>query len=493
MPFIYLRMRKKMIYFLSIIMNLFNIIPENYFALFQGKNRAIYLDSLLVLFNLLESEESFIKKNDFVKTLKERSKELEQFTYEDEEVDATQEDALLSNTPSGKSSFIVKRLEETGWIDIMMDPETFEEGIILPQYSILILKAFKDIISDEESPYIGYVHSTYSELKLEDEEQDDLMYGTLSRCYETTKKLKVELITISHSIRIFQNRLSKLFDTNKVLHDYFDVYKNKISDRYYHPLKTFDSVTKFKRPIIKILDNWLNTNEIRTKLIAQAMLMFPTTDRKTLEQDVIEKINFITDTYEKLNTTIANIDKENNSYTKSSANKILYLNNNDKTIKGYLENIMKFYAKNMNSGNLKDVKTVLSKMQDSLYFYEQGYINSDSITLPILRKIKEDGVPMELVSFEDATDFLMSNFLDQTNTIFTDEKVYEFMEEAFGGADEIGVEEIPLVNFDALICLILAVIKKDEENCFYYVEQVDKSRIHTYGYIVPNFRFIRKE
>ena len=100
---------------------------------------------------------------------------------------------------------------------------------------------------------------------------------------------------------------------------------------------------------------------------------------------------------------------------------------------------------------------------------------------------------MELVSFEDATDFLMSNFLDQTNTIFTDEKVYEFMEEAFGGAEEIGVKEIPLVNFDALICLILAVIKKDDENCFYYVEQVDKSRIHTYGFIVPNFRFIRKE
>lgn len=474
-------------------MNLFNIIPENYFALFAGKNRAIYLDSLLVLFNLLESEESFIKKSDFIKTLKDKSKELDEFSYDDEEFDSTQDDALLRDTASGKSSFIVRRLEETGWIDIMMDPETFEEGIVLPQYSIIILKAFKDIISDEESPYIGYVHSTYSELKLEDEEQDDLMYGTLARCYETTKKLKVELITISHSIRIFQNRLSKLFDTNKVLHDYFDVYKNKISDRYYHPLKTFDSVTKFKRPIIKILDNWLNSSEIRTKLISQAMLAYPTVERKAIEEEVIEKINFITDTYEKLNSTIANIDKENNAYTKSSANKILYLNNSDKTIKGYLENIMKIYAKNLNEGRIKTVTSVLSKMQDSIYFYEQGYINSDSVTLPLLRKIREEGVPMELVTFEDATDFLMNNFLDQTNTTFTDEKIYEFMGDAFGDKNEINVRDIPLVNFDAMICLILAVIKKDEEDCFYDVEQIDKSRVHTYGYIVPNFRFIRKE
>lgn len=474
-------------------MNLFDIIPENYFALFAGKNRAIYLESLLVLFNLLESEESFIKKSDYVKTLKEHSKDLESFNYDDEDFDDTEEDALLKNTISGKATFIVRRLEETGWIDVMMDPETFEEGIVLPQYSIVLLKAFKEIISDEESPYVGYVHSTYSELKLEDEEQDDLMYSTLARCYETTKKLKVELITISHSIRIFQNRLSKLFDTNKVLHDYFDVYKRKISDRYYHPLKTFDSVTKFKRPIVKILDKWLSDDSIRVKLITQAMRNYPTVDRKTLEQDVIEKINFITDTYDKLNVTIGNIDKENNSYTKSSANKILYLNNNDKTIKGYLENIMKIYAKNINSNSTKNIKTILNKMQDSVYFYEQGYINSDSITLPILRKIREDGVPMELVSFDDATDFLMENFLEQTNTVFTDEKIYGFMEEAFGNKDEIDVREIPLVNFDALICLILAVIKKDEENCFYYVEQVDRTRVHTYGYIVPNFRFIRKE
>ena len=375
----------------------------------------------------------------------------------------------------------------------MMDPDTFEEGIILPQYSIIILKAFKDIISDEESPYVGFVHSTYSELKLEDEEQDDLMYSTLVRCYETTKKLKVELITISHSIRIFQNRLSKLFDTNRVLHDYFDVYKNKISDRYYHPLKTFDSVTKFKRPIIKILDKWLSTDEIRNKLIAQGMINSPNSDKKDVESDVIEKINYITDTYEKLNATINSIDKENNAYTKSSTNKILYLNNNDKTIKGYLENIMKIYARNINSNSTRNVTTILSKMQDSIYFYEQGYINSDSLTLPILRKIREEGVPMEIFDYDGDPSDLLNDFLDQTSSVYTDDKVYGFMLEAFGDKEEIGVADIPLVNFDALICLILAIIKKDDENCFYYVEQVDRSRIHTGGYIVPNFKFIRKE
>ena len=472
-------------------MNLFDIIPENYFGLFGGKNKAIYLDSLMVLYNLLESDEAFIKKSDFVKTLRERGKELESFTYEDEEFDATQDNSLLAETASGKAGYIVKRLEETGWIDVMMDPDTFEESIIMPQYSILILKAFKDIISDEESPYMALVHATYSELKLEDEEQDELMYATLSRCYDNTKRLKVELITINHSIRIFQNRLSKLFDTNRVLHDYFDIYKSKIVDRYYHPLKTFDSVAKFKRPIIRILDKWINDRNLREKITKQAVLSNPTETREAMEADVIEKINYITDTYEKLNATISSIDKENNAYTKSSANKILYLNNNDKTIKGHLENILKEYAKSTNDP--RRLRKILTKMQDSIYFYEQGYINGDSLTLPILRKIREDDLPMELVSFDDAADFLMSDFIEETRLIFTDEKVYGFMELAFGDKQEINISEIPIVDADAFICLILAVIKKDDENCFYWVEEVDKTKIHSYGYIVPNFKFIRKE
>ena len=472
-------------------MNLFDIIPENYFGLFGGKNKAIYLDSLMVLYNLLESDEAFIKKSDFVKTLRERGKELESFTYEDEEFDATQDNSLLAETASGKAGYIVKRLEETGWIDVMMDPDTFEESIIMPQYSILILKAFKDIISDEESPYMALVHATYSELKLEDEEQDELMYATLSRCYDNTKRLKVELITINHSIRIFQNRLSKLFDTNRVLHDYFDIYKSKIVDRYYHPLKTFDSVAKFKRPIIRILDKWINDRNLREKITKQAVLSNPTETREAMEADVIEKINYITDTYEKLNATISSIDRENNAYTKSSANKILYLNNNDKTIKGHLENILKEYAKSTNDP--RRLRKILTKMQDSIYFYEQGYINGDSLTLPILRKIREDDLPMELVSFDDAADFLMSDFIEETRLIFTDEKVYGFMELAFGDKQEINISEIPIVDADAFICLILAVIKKDDENCFYWVEEVDKTKIHSYGYIVPNFKFIRKE
>jgi hypothetical protein len=472
-------------------MNIFDIVPENYFSIFTGKNRAVYAESLLTLYDILENDESLIDKDDFIKALKDKSKALDSFTYEGEDFDATDQDALLLNTLSSKAAFICRRLEETGWIDIAIDPVTFQETIVLPVYSILFLRGMKEIISDEERPYLSLVHSTYSELKLEDEEKDELMYSTLQRCYDNTKKLKVELITLEHSIRIFQNRLGKSFETNEVLHDYFDTYKSKVIDRYYHPLKTFDSVVKFKRPIVKILEGWLKDKEVREKMIAQASIVRGIKGKEEIEKDIIAKINYITDTYETINKLISSIDKEHSGYTKSSANKIIYLNNNDRTIKGHLENIMKNYSLSLK--NESKLRKIVSLMQDSCPFYEQGYIASKSLTLPILRRYRAEGEPLEIVNFDEASEIVMQDFLDETRNIYTDEKIYDFMDRAFAGEDVLYSKDLPLVDFDAFICLILATIKKDDDTCFYTIEEVDKSTIKNHDFLIPNFVFKKKE
>ena len=469
-------------------MNLFNIVPSNYFSIFQGKNREIYIESLEILYSLLQNEEAVIKKSDFLSALKAKEIELNAFDVY-EEIKNEGEEINLTSIPS-KANYIVRKLEETGWIDSMMDLDNNEEIIVLPAYTISLIKCFSEIVSDEETPYNSLVHSTYSELKLEEEEMDDLLYATLLRCYENTKKLKVELVTLMHSIRIFENRLSALFDTNEVLHTYFDIYKNRISDRYYHPLKTFDSVAKFRRPIIKILDNWLQNKEIREKLILQASLGSKNNKKEEIESEVIQKINYITDTYESLNSLISTIDKENSNYTKASTNKILYLNNNDKTIKGHLENIMKCYASNYKDINVR--KKVLDMIDDSISFYDLGYIDSYSITLPILKKFKNDNQPLEIISFDDANDFIMDNFLEETKNIYTDEKVYGFMRECFGDKNEITSKDIRLNNIDSLICLILATVKNDE-NSFYVVDDSSTEKVINNNYLIPLFTYTKKE
>lgn len=469
-------------------MNLFDITSSNIFSLFSGKNKYIYMESLMILYSFILNEDVIIKKYEFLFALKEKEKFLSSFDIDEESLSKKEKEELKDSSTQVRASFILNRLIETNWINVVMDIDTYEEIIILPPYTISLLKSFFDIVSDEESPYVSLVHSTYSELKLEDEEKDDLLYATLLRSYENTKKLKIELITLSHSIKLFQNKLTKLFKTNEVLIAYFDVYKKKISDRYYHPLKTFDSVAKYKRPIIKILNKWIENKEIRDKLIFQASISSSTNKKEDIESDIITKVNYITDTYESINKLISNVDKENNLYTKASTQKILYLNNQDKSIKGHLENIFKYYAANINEH--KELAKLLSNMQDSFSFFEQGYINSESITLPLLKKYKEKGEPMEIFS-SYSDDTMMDIFIEETKSLYSDERISSYMNEVFGKKYEITSKDFKIKDFDTLILIMLASVKYDN-NTFYKVEiNLDNKEIINGDYIIPDFKYIK--
>lgn len=473
-------------------MRLFNLVPGNFFSVLASPNREIYVDALLVLYESLESDEMSIKKSDYLRALREKATNQIMAYIVEEDLDEDDEDEYLESkqTLATKTAYIVRRLEETGWFEVEIDSRSLEEYIALPTYSIAFMELLYKLTSDEEAKYVSLVHATYSELRLEDDEPDEFMYATLLRAYENTKKLRTELVTLGHSIRIYQNRLGRVFSTNNILRDYFDNYKEYVSDRYYHPLKTFDSVAKFKRPIISILQRWLYDRETRETLIKQAKVWNRRLDNEEAERDLIEKINYICDMYETLSNMIDEIDMRHQDYTKAMSSKILYLNNTDKTIKGHLDTIFKAYAEQVvNEDNLGPI---LTNMQKAVNLTKQGYIGSDSLMYPIVRKYREVGEPLPIVDYDDVSTMLMEGFLDETRNIFTDARVYDFMETAFGDSSILKAEEIPLVDFDAFILLILASLKNNDETSFYTVEDHEDYVVNG-KYRIPNFTFKRKE
>ena len=469
-------------------MNLFSSVPENFFSILASKNKDIYALALDVLYQSLQNDEMTIRKDDFIRTLRDNAAELVmRFDFEGEEDDL---DSFINASLPSKAAFICRRLEETGWIDIEIDPESFEEQIALPSYSIQFITLIHEIISDSESQYTSLVHSTYSELKLEDEERDEFMYATLLRVYENTRKLRTELVTLGHSIRIFQHRLGQVFSTNKVLSDYFDDYKTRISDRLYHPLKTFDSISKFKRHITNILQHWLRSEDVRKQLVAQSLIYTRHKDKREAEADIIEKINYISDMYEQLDAMVDEIDIKHSEYTKASATKILYLNNTDKTVKGHLETIFKHYGAAALIG--EGLSGILSNMQSSISLFEAGYINPDSLTLPLVRQYRLDSEPLPIIDFEDVSRMLMEGFLDSTRNNFTDDRILAFMKHAFGDREEVAISDIPLPDYDAFILLILATVHKDYRGSFYDIQEGD-GHVVSGPYLLPNLTFVKRE
>ena len=139
------------------------------------------------------------------------------------------------------------------------DIKTGAEYILLPSYSISMLKIIYEFMNANEVKYVSYVHSTYSDLKLEDELQDDFMYKTLESAYNNTHTLEIEVAKLDHSIRVFQRQLNNIFSPNEVLSQHFDDCREDVVNPIYHPLKTHDSITLYHGPISSILKKWLST------------------------------------------------------------------------------------------------------------------------------------------------------------------------------------------------------------------------------------------
>lgn len=475
-------------------MNLFNKIPDNFFSILSSKNKNIYGLAIITLYDCLTLYHNRIRKSDFLDLLKNRGEGLVKNLIIEEE-DYDDKTLIYEPTLQGKYNLIVKRLVDTGWIILDQDIKTGVEYILIPSYSMSMLKIVYEFVSDNETQYVSNVRSTYADLQYEDENQSDYMYRALVNAVNKTRDLELEVTKLDHSIRVFHKQLANMFSPNEVLNQHFDIAREDVVDPIYHPLKTNDSIILYNGPISSILKRWLNTEEVFNKIVSQALVLNSSLKSKEEAQsDVIKKINYIQDTYNKLTEEMSDIDKAQSNYTKATTEKVIYLNNSDKTIKGKLETIFLSLAKVIN-GEANGYPNIVKDVNNSLLFYQQGYIDSDSLTKPYRRNERYEGEPMAIDDFEqEANEGLMQSLL-QIMDAYSDEKIMDFMANAFKDDNEIDVKKIPVKSVEDFIMVILGTVKADSRSSFYDFVRPDELEYLTKEekYEMPNYQYVRRK
>lgn len=475
-------------------MNLFNKIPDNFFSILSSKNKNIYGLAIVTLYDCLTLYHNRIRKSDFLDLLKNRGEGLVKNLIIEEE-DYDDKTLIYEPTLQGKYNLIVKRLVDTGWIILDQDIKSGVEYILIPSYSMSMLKIVYEFVSDNETQYVSNVRSTYADLQYEDENQSDYMYRALVNAVNKTRDLELEVTKLDHSIRVFHKQLANMFSPNEVLNQHFDIAREDVVDPIYHPLKTNDSIILYNGPISSILKRWLNTEQVFNKIVSQALVLNSSLrSKEEAQSDVIKKINYIQDTYNKLTEEMSDIDKAQSNYTKATTEKVIYLNNSDKTIKGKLETIFLSLAKVIN-GEANGYPNIVKDVNNSLLFYQQGYIDSDSLTKPYRRNERYEGEPMAIDDFEqEANEGLMQSLL-QIMDAYSDEKIMDFMANAFKDENEIDVQKIPVKSVEDFIMVILGTVKADSRSSFYDFVRPDELEYLTKEekYEMPNYQYVRRK
>ena len=466
-------------------MNFFEVFPPNFFSLFASPNKEIYVEALLVLHRQYR-QETRLKKQEMVSRLvanmENRMLELQ---YEAESPYEPGDEINLS----GRAHFLLRRFHDTGWLEHEPDMATFEECFIIPSYAGKLLNLFYDILHGKTVEYNGFVYSTYSSLKTADLDRDEYIYDALRHSHQATRQLWASLRELMDNIRLYHQRLQKQIEIKEILAEHFDQFKLLISDKIYHPLKTFDSVPRFKQRIVGILRAWLRDPALLQELARIAVQRGEHNDPAEARARVIAVIGEIMDIYDKLDEMLSQIDRKNAAYTRASVERMQYYLNTDRDLRGKLVEVLKVLP----GRGGRDDPLPAGAASDGLPLFAAGFIEEASLyTAPRHRK---EHRPSTADRWPGASDeeikAELAEFKKRLQQIYSHQKVIDFIMGLLKQRTSLTTAELELTCSEEFVKLLLAVVKNDEPDLPYRIEFKD-GYLYVNGFRLPELLIARE-
>ncbi|PKM83204.1 MAG: hypothetical protein CVU89_00140 [Firmicutes bacterium HGW-Firmicutes-14] len=464
-------------------MKFFDLYPENFFSVLISPNKRIYIEALFVIRKAYQHS-AIISKEDLVSSLI-ANLENQILDLEDEEGISALEDNL-----SGRAHFLIRKFLETGWLEREQDTQSFAEQFVVPVYASKLLNVFYDLVSGKMTEYNGFVYSAYSILKTADIERDEYMYDGLRQAHRLTENLGNALRELLANLRFYHQRLQEQVEVKEILAEHFDLFRQKISDKIYHPLKTFDSVPRFKNRILKILKDWLTNPGLIDEIALIAHKRGYDLDPDTCRQAVIAMIGEMIDTYEGIDQLLKSIDKKNAAYTRASVERMQYYINTERDIKGKLVEILKKLPNINDKAGEKEIR----RLSNNLPLFRQSYTDEESLyTEPARRKEHSPGTT-DLYSLVNKEEFEaeMNDFKKRLGKVYTHHKVIEYIMEQLVRQGVLRAKDLKLGADDDFIRLILACVKNDEPDVPYNIEFKD-DYLMVNGYRIPDLLIAKKK
>lgn len=462
-------------------MNLYDIVPENLFSILVSPNKGLYVKALFVLLDAFKIHLQ-ISKDELISMLIA--------SLEDDIINADfSGEKLLENerSLSGKAHFIVRKLKTDGWIFVETEAD-FVDYVTLPNYSIKIIQLLYDLTHFDEQENFTYVYSTYSSLKMADENREPFeLYAALYDSANRTLQLVESLKTAYHGITAFNQQLIDALNVNRVLSQHYDMFRQEIAEKILKPLKIRDSVPKYKHPIEMIMKSWLVNDEILNSLADYSYSAKKFDSREKCFEDIQKKIYYIIDTYNNLERDyISVIDAKNRQYTRATTQKIDYLINSDQTVKGNLITLMKYI-----SGE-KTSESAVKMLSDSFELYDLSYVSEESLFE------RKQGVRHDYHSTVEVDDNdpelevkARAAAIRMMNNKYSKKNVMKFVHNMFGDRTEIRTSDINVTDDEIYIMTMLSVAHASDRDSDYTIEFEDRT-IDYEGYEVPDITFRKK-
>jgi len=203
--------------------DLYSIVGEDFFKPLTSYYKRIYLQCLRIIYDSYRTELSYgIDREHLVQKLEYffDSLGISEIQFEDDT-------EVISDSRSKASTFL-RKLKEFGWIETEIGSDQ-KTKIIMPPYSVSIIRNFESISSGKETEYQSEVSAIYSMLTNPDLLGDP--YPQIIRpVYDRTQDLFTALKQLSSSIKKYIDALTEDKEANEIINNFF-IYQEEIGSK----------------------------------------------------------------------------------------------------------------------------------------------------------------------------------------------------------------------------------------------------------------------
>lgn len=447
-------------------MKLFEALPLNFFSILSSKNKEIYADCLFILYKVVSSNTSFgVEREIVIQTLTDYFEGLENkdlFAEEDDTVKSSREEA----------NFILRRLEECGWIDIETT-NNYIQILNLREYAITILETFDRIIQNEGLEYQGYVYTIYSILFTKENTAYNIM---LEQVYENTAKLINGLKSLNSNIKKYIDAITTKKTPDEIMRLHFEGYAQDIIDKGYHRLKTSDNVSKFRPRIIEKLEEIRRDSEFIKLVCTQNLEMEKNRSLDEAYERVTSSLNDTINAFYNIDIIIEEIDRKNFQYIRASLTRVKYLLNSSRDLSGQVNEIFKFIVSMVEDNNLDMKDDTLEQIADLFSFFPQSFIDEKSLYTST--EGKQAFVPQSIekgvISKEDREKRIL-DIKEKNRNRMSRENIDKYVLHVLGDRKTINGSMLPLKEMNDYIKLIYIIVYSKSKLVHYRIKKLNNA------------------
>ena len=456
------------------IMNERMKIPDQFYGVFQSKNRLIYIDALILIYEEYLYNDYYLSKETCLQLL------TDQFNRQSVNLVPEGMDGELDNMSQPIANRIFSKLIQFKWLRKVEDYTNFKTNVVIPDYASIFIEAFRKISNPDENITDLYIQNVYTNIYS--------FYHDKKAGIELLKTARYNTSNLNRALQNMLHNMDKFFESllqqdryENLLEDHLYGYVEAIVDKKYGLLKTSDNFYIYKNDIKKLLKD-ITEDEERLYILKQKMLL-----EGKVEEDVDQEIDEIIESVERgisnMERRIAHIDREHSRYVRATVRRLEYLLNHDDNMTGNMIKLLNLMKERPKEDILNQVAAA-TNLHDHTILSEHLLYKKRGKNKKFEETLVKESVADELTREEILR-------LNQKKLRFTKDQIESFITSNITNG-VYRMKDHPIETDEQFQLLILAYDYSLRKKSPFQVISDEDTYIEHNGYTYPDLRFQSK-